>query len=878
MRELPFVTVIMPIRNEARGIADTLGRVLAQDYPADCMEILVVDGISNDGTRQIIWDLQRQHSNLYLLDNPAKIVPTALNIALRQARGDVIIRVDGHTEIAPDYVRQCVETLQRTGADNVGGRMNAVGRNSFGNAVALATSTPFGIGGGRFHYSDEEEWVDTVYMGAWPRDVFEKIGMFDEELVRDQDDEFNYRLRARGGKVLLSPGIKSVYFVRSNLRALWRQYYQYGYWKVRVLQKHPLQMSPRQFAPPAFVAAVMVSVLMALLSLSPAPQLAASRASLHASFFPIFIRGLGSHVLLLPLVLILGMYVGANLAASIYTSYRKSAWAHFPLLVITFAALHFGYGLGFLVGLGRFSSRWNDRVGKVPAFDQAQDETESDRIIPKLVLQTQAGNSARPGWHANSIKRLVDILGALLGLVMLSPFFLVISILIKRESPGPVFYRGPRTGKNGKTFAILKFRTMYERSESHAGPRITAHDDGRVTPLGRWLRATKLNELPQLWNVLKGEMSLVGPRPEDLEIARTWPVSMRAEILSVRPGITSPASIVYRDEEKMLKSASVMDDYLSSILPDKLRLDLLYVRNHSLLSDLDVILMTLIVLLPRLRKNSISTETLYNGFLYRFARRYFSWFVIDNVTAFGAVSLAVLLKRMNGPLNLGIEWDVAIAALLALIFSLVNMILGLGRVWWRYARPAYAFDLAFSSGFSTIIVTTADWFWPRGRFFPPGTIIVAGVFAFLGFFAIRYRDRLLTGLATRWLWKRIASGASSGMGERVLIVGAGECGLLAAWLLHRSRLSSAFSIIGMVDDDPTKEGLMVDGHRVFGFTRRIPELVQQKDIGVILFAIEKIQPEEQARILDLCRQTKARIVLIPNLLSMFREQLTQPAS
>ncbi len=471
----------------------------------------------------------------------------------------------------------------------------------------------------------------------------------------------------------------------------------------------------------------------------------------------------------------------------------------------------------------------------------------------------------------SAAKRAFDIVSASLGLFLLSPFFIGIAVLIKRDTPGPVFYRGWRIGKDGRNFNILKFRTMYERPQNHDDPRITAHDDGRVTPLGHWLRDTKLNELPQLWNVLKGEMSLVGPRPEDPEIAKTWPTALRAEVLSVRPGITSPASVIYRDEEKMLKSASVMDDYLKSVLPDKLRLDQLYVRNHNLLSDLDVIFLTLTALLPKLRRNSIPTETLYNGLLYRFSRRYFSWFIMDNLTAFAAVSLAILLKRMNGPLNLGGELNLLLAAVLALIFSLVNAILGLGRVWWRYARPAHAFDLAFSCGISTLLITTVDWFWPKERFFPPGTIIVAGVFAFLGFVGVRYRERLLTGLATRWLWKRDAGG----MGERVLIVGAGECGLLAAWLLHRSKLSSAFSILGMVDDDPMKEGLMVDGHHVFGLTRRIPELVQRKDIGVILFAIEKIQLDEQARILELCRQTNARVVLFPDLLTIFRERLSQ---
>jgi succinoglycan biosynthesis protein ExoA len=342
MDSFPFVSVILPIRNEAAGIEHGLRALLAQDYPIERIEIWIADGISTDDTCTIIHDFATLHPQMkiHLLDNPRKIVPTGMNIALRQAKGEIIIRVDGHTRIGPDYIQQCVETLQRTNGDNVGGRMNAIGINSFGKAVAIATSTPFGIGGGRFHYSEKEEWVDTVYMGAWPRRVFEKVGLFDEELVRDQDDEFNYRLRAAGGRIYLNAQIKSEYTVRSTPSALWRQYYQYGYWKVRVLQKHPRQMSLRQFVPPAFVLALLAS---AVLALSPT---------------------------LRPLSLTVPMlYVVANLFASVITS-AKRGWRHLPLLPLVFAILHLSYGSGFLVGLLKFWNRWGDRRGKVPDWPE----------------------------------------------------------------------------------------------------------------------------------------------------------------------------------------------------------------------------------------------------------------------------------------------------------------------------------------------------------------------------------------------------------------------------------------------------------------------------------------------------------------------------
>ena len=344
----PFISLIMPLRNEEAFIERGLSSVLEQDYPADRMEILIADGMSSDDTRERIlkildgrfMSVSRPRSTVIILDNIVKIVPAGLNIALRQAKGEIIIRVDGHTVVSPDYVHQCVQALQRTHADNVGGRMNAVGINSFGKVVALATSTPFGIGSGRFHYSDKEEWVDTVYLGTWPRRVFEEIGLFDEELVRDQDDEFNFRLREHGGRILLCSAIKSNYTVRSTPAALWKQYYQYGFWKVRVLQKHPRQMSLRQFMPPAFVLALLLSLLLALFALL-RPMVYQFSA-------------------IIPL-----LYLLANLLASLCTASQRG-WKYLFLLPFIYAILHLSYGSGFFVGVFKFAERWGDRAGIVP--------------------------------------------------------------------------------------------------------------------------------------------------------------------------------------------------------------------------------------------------------------------------------------------------------------------------------------------------------------------------------------------------------------------------------------------------------------------------------------------------------------------------------
>lgn len=330
---LPLVSVIMPVRNEADFIERSLGAVLDQDYPHDRMEVFVADGLSNDGTVDLVHQLASQSDiQVNIVENPRRIVPTGFNAALECARGDIVIRIDGHTEIASDYVRTCVDTLERTGAQNVGGRMNAHGRGLFGKAVAAATSTPFGVGGARFHYSRHEEAVDTVYLGAWPRTVFDELGGFDKELVRNQDDEFNYRLRASGGIIVLNPAIRSVYYNRSTFRGLVRQYFQYGLYKVRVMQKHPRQMQARQFAPPMFVAVVLGGAL-----LSP---------------FSTTIRTIW--------VVTLATYAAANLLASVLTAARFG-WRYLPLLPIVFGSLHISYGAGFLKGLWVFCGRWSTR-------------------------------------------------------------------------------------------------------------------------------------------------------------------------------------------------------------------------------------------------------------------------------------------------------------------------------------------------------------------------------------------------------------------------------------------------------------------------------------------------------------------------------------
>jgi len=398
----PHVSIIMPIRNEAAYIVGCLNSVLSQDYPVDRMEILIADGMSNDNTRLIIRKISEGiQVPVIIIDNPSRIVATGMNLAIRRAKGDIIVRVDGHTSIEPDYVRRCVETIKRTQADNAGGLMNAVGSNLFGRAVALGTSTPFGIGGARFHYSDKEEWVDTVYMGAWPRDVFQRVGMFDEEMIRNQDDEFNYRLRKAGGRIFLSPKIKSTYNVRSTLPALWRQYFQYGFWKVRVLQKLPGQMSARQFAPPTLALALLFSSFLAwssyLLPSSVISRLPALVVRIPFSLFtpmtPVVLSPT-SALLLLSLV-VPSLYLFANLSASGFIAAKKG-FRYYPLLPFVFATLHIGYGMGFLAGLLKFWNRWGQRGREIASTTGKTEHAPASRAA-EVARDHPAGRSRRCG-------------------------------------------------------------------------------------------------------------------------------------------------------------------------------------------------------------------------------------------------------------------------------------------------------------------------------------------------------------------------------------------------------------------------------------------------------------------------------------------------
>jgi len=344
-----MVSVVMPIRNEGLSIERTLGAVLKQDYPADSMEVLLVDGESTDDTRAKIDARASSAIDVRILDNPARATANAMNIGIRESRGEIIVRVDGHTVIAPDYVSKAVEALARTGAHNVGGLMRPVSTNRFSEAVSVATCSRFGVGSFVFHYATAEQETDTVYLGVYPKWVLDHIGGYDEAAKCNEDDEMNFRLRGAGGKIVLCPELMSWYYPRTGLRTLVRQYFRYGFWKVRVMQKHFGQMRASHLAPGLFVLAVLAGA--AGWSYSQSARVVCSATIVAWAFC-----------------------AGVACLAEMRKRERAVNW----LLPATFLALHVSYGLGFLAGLVRFAGQWGRSGTPVPDIPPAAGPQPAD--------------------------------------------------------------------------------------------------------------------------------------------------------------------------------------------------------------------------------------------------------------------------------------------------------------------------------------------------------------------------------------------------------------------------------------------------------------------------------------------------------------------
>ncbi|MBU0713403.1 glycosyltransferase family 2 protein [bacterium] len=320
------VTVIVPCRNEEQFIPIFLDSIINQDYPQELMEIIVADGMSEDNTRHIIQKYIDRYLFITLIDNPKRIVSSALNLGIQKSTGEIIIRMDVHTEYADDYITQCVNILNQTGADNVGGPWIPSGKTYIQKAISIAFQSGFSSGGAGSHNPKYAGLVDSVYLGCWKKMTLEKIGFFDEELVRNQDDELNLRLIRSGRKIWQSPSIKSWYYPRSSISSLFKQYMQYGYWKVRVIQKHKIPAAIRHVIPGIFVGSLILLMILSLVG----------------NIFLKFLIGL------------LSLYFLSTIGASIIACISLSRWKYIPIMPVIFAAYHFGYGYGFLRGVLNF--------------------------------------------------------------------------------------------------------------------------------------------------------------------------------------------------------------------------------------------------------------------------------------------------------------------------------------------------------------------------------------------------------------------------------------------------------------------------------------------------------------------------------------------
>ncbi|MEU6036342.1 glycosyltransferase family 2 protein [Actinomadura sp. NPDC047616] len=322
-RTWPAVSVVMPVLNEERHLADAVRRILSQDYPGE-LELVLAIGPSRDRTEEIAQRLATEDPRVVVVPNPTGRTPQGLNIAIKASQYSIIVRVDGHSLLPPDYVRVAVETMEETGADNVGGIMAAEGITPFEKAVARAMTSKIGVGNARFHTGGEAGDVETVYLGTFRRSALERVGGYDETFVRAQDWEMNHRIRQTGGRIYFTPRMRVTYRPRPNLRALAKQYYHTGRWRRVVGREHQGTLSLRYLAPPMAVLAMAAGVVAGAFG-----------------FWPGW--------------LVPGAYAAGIVAGAVVEGrgLPVSAWVRLPLV---FATMHISWGVGFLTsppGLGQ---------------------------------------------------------------------------------------------------------------------------------------------------------------------------------------------------------------------------------------------------------------------------------------------------------------------------------------------------------------------------------------------------------------------------------------------------------------------------------------------------------------------------------------------
>lgn len=319
----PFVTIAIPCFNEEKYIEACLDDVFAQDYPAASMEVLVGDGMSTDRTREILSRIAERHPDrLRVIENPRRLQAAAMNAMVQEARGDIIVRLDVHCRYAPDYVRQCVSVLNETGAQNVGGAQRATPETWFQKALCAALDSPLAVGGAKYRDAESEGFVDTVFLGAFRRKVFDVVGGYDPNAITNEDAELNQRILAAGGRVYLSKKIVVHYFPRSSFRALAKQYFKYGKGRARTLLKHRTFPTPRPAIP-------FLTVLGGASLLLTSPW---------QPFTPVAF----------------GLY-GAMCSVEAVRVSRRHGLMYAPVVALIFPVLHVSHGVGFGAGLVHYA-------------------------------------------------------------------------------------------------------------------------------------------------------------------------------------------------------------------------------------------------------------------------------------------------------------------------------------------------------------------------------------------------------------------------------------------------------------------------------------------------------------------------------------------
>jgi FlaA1/EpsC-like NDP-sugar epimerase/lipopolysaccharide/colanic/teichoic acid biosynthesis glycosyltransferase len=439
-----------------------------------------------------------------------------------------------------------------------------------------------------------------------------------------------------------------------------------------------------------------------------------------------------------------------------------------------------------------------------------------------------------------ALRRTLDASAALMGLVLLSPGLLVLSLLVKLTSKGPVLHRARRVGRHGREFYLLKFRTMVVGAD-RIGPGITVDADPRITPLGRWLRSHRLDELPQLWNVLAGDMSLVGPRPEDPRYVARYTPEQR-EVLKVQPGITGPAQIAFRNEPERLRHASDPEStYLQEIMPAKLAADLDYLRQRTVWNDLGVLFSTLRIYVGNRILILLDLVNLILSYVVSFAIRF------DNITFFE---------------QLGLYWPVLIP-LLVIKLAIFEM-MGLYRRLWRYASVqellSVVWAVALSSTLGGILILLL-WVWPGATLatgFPRSVIAIDAMLTLLLVGGLRF--------ASRWQHETYSAAArrngTNGRQRRALIAGAGAAGAMAAREMLRNP-QLGYSLVGFVDDDPDKQGLCIHNLPVLGPLVELPRCVKEEKADEVLIAMPTAPGSVVRRVFDLARNSGVEVRTLP---------------